>query len=277
MCDCEQKTKRFVSDCEIVEQVEIGSGVFRSILKDPNIAAASLPGQFVNVKTAEGFDPLLRRPFSVHAVDPENGTFALLYDVVGRGTKLLKAMHKGDVVSIVGPLGSAFDIGNDPNAYHVLVAGGCGAAPIHFLSDYICRKHGCSNVTVLVGAKAKDAVLCYREFTAHGVEVQTATEDGSFGFQGLVTELLESHLKTLEGTIRVYSCGPMAMMKEVARICKDMRVGCCQLSLETVMACGMGVCMGCVVKTHSKNKDGWSYSRVCTDGPVFNAEEINWE
>lgn len=276
MCNCEIKTKRFVSDCEIVEQVEVSSGIFRSVLKEPNIAAASRPGQFVNVKTASGLDPLLRRPFSVHAVDPDKGTFSLLYDVVGRGTQLLKAMHKGDVVSVVGPLGSAFDIGDDPNAHHVLVAGGCGAAPIHFLSDYICRKHGCSNVTVLVGAKTGDSVLCYREFAAQGVEAQAATEDGSFGFHGLVTELLVSHLQAPEKT-RVYSCGPMAMMKEVTRICRDMQVSCCQLSLETVMACGMGVCMGCVIKTLSKGSDGWTYSRVCTDGPVFNAEEIDWE
>lgn len=282
MCDYEPKTKRFITDCEIIEQVEISSGIFRSVLKEQNIATVSRPGQFVNVQTAAGYDPLLRRPFSVHAVDPDKGTFSLLYDVVGRGTKLLKAMHKGDIVSVIGPLGSAFDIGDDPSVSHVLVAGGCGTAPIHFLSDYICRNHGCSNVTVLVGAKAGDGVLCYREFVAHGVNVEVATEDGSFGFHGLVTDLLASCLSDKFSTstgIRVYSCGPMAMMREVARICREMKVGCCQLSLETAMACGMGVCMGCAVKTRSvSGKDGeWTYSRACTEGPVFNAEELVWE
>jgi len=187
-------TKRVIASCEIIEQTQVAPHVFRSVLVEPTVAREARPGQFVNVRVCDCYDPLLRRPFSVHAVNPERGTFSLLYDVVGRGTTLLMAMHQGDRVSIVGPLGRPFDAGNDPEARHILVAGGCGAAPIHFLSDWICRQHGCEKVTVLVGAKTGEGILCEREFVAHGVSVEVATEDGSFGFRGLVTDLLEARL-----------------------------------------------------------------------------------
>jgi dihydroorotate dehydrogenase electron transfer subunit len=270
--------RRVVTDCEIIEQIEIAPRIFRSVLVEPTIARESKPGQFVNVRVSESYDPLLRRPFSIHAVNPERGTFSLLYDVVGRGTKLLMAMDVGDKVSVVGPLGSSFDVGEDPKAKHILVAGGCGAAPIHFLSDWICKKHGCDKVTVLVGAKTEEAVLCEREFVAHGVKVEIATEDGSYGFKGLVTELLQTYLSMPD--IRVYSCGPTPMLRAVAKIVEAYNVASCQVSLESAMACGLGVCMGCVTKACSGYDDDckdWRYSRVCTDGPVYDAKELVWE
>jgi dihydroorotate dehydrogenase electron transfer subunit len=293
-----EKTNRVLTDCEIIEQIEIAPHVFRSVLVEPTIARESKPGQFVNVRVCESYDPLLRRPFSIHAVNPQRGTFSLLYDVVGRGTKLLMEMNVGEKVSIVGPLGRSFDVGEDPNAKHILVAGGCGAAPIHFLSDYICQKHGCGQVTVLVGAKVGEGVLCHAEFVAHGVKVDVATEDGSFGFKGLVTELLDSHLRQSEirnpkSEIRVYSCGPMPMMRAVAKVCEQHRIDSSQVSLERTMACGLGVCMGCVTKTrdcqcHSERSEESvpnpkseirdpKWSRVCSDGPVYDAKELVWE
>jgi dihydroorotate dehydrogenase electron transfer subunit len=279
------KSKRVIADCEIIEQVEIAPRVFRSVLREPTIARESRPGQFVNVRVSAGNDPLLRRPFSVHAVDAENGTFSLLYDVVGRGTKLLMDMKVGDHVSIVGPLGSSFDVGTDHDAKHILVAGGCGAAPIHFLSDWICKEHGCGQATVLVGAKTGAALLCEREFVAHGVKVEVATDDGSYGFKGLVTDLLRAHLKVSNTqhptpNTRVYSCGPMPMMRAVAKVAFEHGVQSCQLSLESAMACGLGVCMGCVVKgceEHDGTCEDWFYTRVCTEGPVYDAKELTWE
>jgi dihydroorotate dehydrogenase electron transfer subunit len=277
-----EQTQRIIADCEIIEQTEIAPHVFRSVLVEPTIARASRPGQFLNVRVADSYDPLLRRPFSVHAVDPDKGTFSLLYDVVGRGTKLLMGMHEGDRVNVVGPLGTYFDVGESHEARHILVAGGCGAAPIHFLSDWICRTHGCGQVTVLVGAKTGNAVLCQREFVAHGVKVEVATEDGSFGFNGLVTGLLDDQLKSREMGVetRVYSCGPMPMMHAVAQVCRERKLDSVQVSLESAMACGVGVCMGCVVKgcnTHDTECKEWHYSRVCTDGPVYDARELRWE
>ncbi len=277
-----EQTNKIIADCEIIEQTEIAPHVFRSVLVEPTIARTSRPGQFVNVRVAEGYDPLLRRPFSVHAVDPEAGTFSLLYDVVGRGTRLLMDMKVGDTVNLVGPLGSSFEIGESASARHILVAGGCGAAPIHFLSDSICQTHGCGQATVLVGAKTGTALLCEREFVTHGVNVELATEDGSYGYKGLITELLDQKLKARNREIetRVYSCGPIPMMRAVAKVCHERGIESIQVSLESAMACGVGVCMGCVVKgceSHDGACDDWQYNRVCTEGPVFDARGLMWE
>lgn len=273
---------RVLADCQILEKEEVAPGVIRIALANEVIARNAQPGQFVNVRVMDSSDPLLRRPFSVYACNPERGTFSLLFDVVGRGTKLLSRHDVGDAVSVVGPLGRGFDIGGSADALHLLVAGGCGAAPLHFLSDAICRRWGCEKATVLVGARSGDAVLCEREFRGHGAAVGISTDDGSYGYHGLITELLQQHLNSVfAGTeVRVYSCGPMPMMREVCRIAKTSQVTSCQLSLETSMACGLGVCMGCVIKGCTDNDQSrceWQYRRVCTEGPVFYAEELVWE
>lgn len=293
-----------VYECEILEQNEISPNVFRTLLTGEEIARESVAGQFVNVQVCKCTDPLLRRPFSVHAVYPDRGVFSLLYVVVGRGTKLLRQIQPGTKVSVVGPLGRGFDFGDSPDVQHIVVAGGCGAAPLHFLCDALCARWGCEKVTVLAGGRSKDAVLCENEFRAHGVEVGVATDDASYGHPGFVTELLQAQLQNPElivGNARVYSCGPHAMLKEVARICREAGIKSCQVSLENNMACGLGVCMGCVQKvrvessklkvesgegcacgphpnpSHPGEGAGWLYKRVCTDGPVFEAEDVIWE
>jgi dihydroorotate dehydrogenase electron transfer subunit len=273
-----------VYDCEIIDQTRIAPEVYRTRLIGPEIAREAVAGQFVNVQVSATTDPLLRRPFSVHAVNPEEGTFSLLYVVVGRGTELLKHIPTGEKVSVVGPLGRGFDLGDSP-ATHIIVAGGCGAAPLHFLCDALCAKWGCESVTVLTGAQTKNAVLCEAEFRSHGVEVGVSTDDATYGHGGFVTQLLEEQLRNTKYEIRntrVYSCGPHPMMREVARICREAGVSSCQLSLENNMACGLGVCMGCVQKIVNSEQGtgyspGWHYERVCTDGPVFDAEDIVWE
>ena len=298
-----------IYDCRIIDQSEVSPGVFRTRLAGPEVAREAVAGQFVNVQVARTTDPLLRRPFSVHATYPYDGVFSLLYVVVGRGTELLRHIPAGEKVSVVGPLGRGFDLGDSPDAEHVVVAGGCGAAPLHFLCDALCKKWGCEKVKVLAGGRSKDAVLCEAEFRAHGVEVGVATDDASYGHGGFVTQLLEQHLSEGIGNreqgigreVRVYSCGPHPMMREVARICREAGVASCQVSLENNMACGLGVCMGCVQKVvdskqctvdsregssppgtdncelSTVNLPSWHYERVCKDGPVFDAEEIIWE
>ena len=298
-----------IYECKVIDQREVTPGVFRTRLEGPKIAREAVAGQFVNVQVSRTTDPLLRRPFSIHAVYPDEGIFSLLYVVVGRGTRLLQHVPAGETISVVGPLGRGFDLGDAPDAEHIVVAGGCGAAPLHFLCDALCAKYGCEKVTVLTGGRSKDAVLCEAEFRSHGVEVGVATDDASYGYGGFVTELLQRHLKSPspggegrgEGAnrlTRVYSCGPHLMMREVARICREAGVSSCQVSLENNMACGMGVCMGCVQKVVNSRQyavdsgegtvpsgtdncqlstDNWHYERVCKDGPVFNAEDIVWE
>lgn len=280
-----------VYECEILAQSKIGPNVVRTLLKGPEIARQAQPGQFVNVRVAPTTDPLLRRPFSVHATYPDEGVYSLLYVLRGKGTALLHKAGLGDSVSVVGPLGKPFDLGDSPEAEHIVVAGGCGAAPLHFLCDALCRKWDRKQVTVLAGAQSKDAVLCEAEFKSYDVDVRISTDDGSYGYHGYVTDLLEAYLAERcslslrsgnNPPIRVYSCGPQEMLKEVARISRKYGVSSCQVSLENVMACGVGVCMGCVQKVrdgdHSNgSENGFHYERVCTDGPVFEAEKVVWE
>jgi dihydroorotate dehydrogenase electron transfer subunit len=274
-----------VYECEVVAQSEVAPGVGRTLVACPEIARQAQPGQFVNVRVGHTTDPLLRRPFSVHAAYPTEGVFSLLYVIVGRGTELLRKFQPGEKISMVGPLGRPFDLGDSPDAEHLIVAGGCGAAPLHFLCDVLCAKWGCERITVLAGAQHRDALLCEAEFRAHGVSVGVSTDDGSYGHKGLVTDLLRDHLALYNPSdtrLRVYSCGPHSMMQEVARICADAGVRECQVSLENNMACGFGVCTGCVQKIRGAAKGDnsgrdWHYERVCVDGPVFNAEDIIWE
>lgn len=294
-----------IYECKIIDQREVAPGVFRARLDGPEVARQAVAGQFVNVQVCRTTDPLLRRPFSIHAVYPDQGVFSLLYVIVGRGTGLFRQIPPGEYVSVVGPLGRGFDLGDCPDAEHIVVAGGCGAAPLHFLCDALCARYGCEKVTVLAGGRSKDAVLCETEFRSHGVEVGIATDDGSYGHGGFVTQLLEQRLTVANAQhptpiTRVYSCGPHLMMREVARICREAGVSSCQVSLENNMACGMGVCMGCVQRVvnsrqcavnsgegtvpsptdncqPSTDDSGWHYERVCKDGPVFNVEDIIWE
>jgi len=277
-----------VYDSEIIAQTEIGPGVYRTLLKGPEIARESQPGQFLNVRVSECLDPLLRRPFSVHAAYPDQGVYSLLYVVRGRGTRLLQAMQPGTRVSVVGPLGRPFDLGDSPEDEHIIVAGGCGAAPLHFLCDELCKKWDCSRVTVLAGAQSKDALLCEAEFRSHGVEVGISTDDGTYGYHGYVTQLLADHLRLRSSptpntqhptpAVRIYSCGPHPMLHAVAKLGREFGAASCQVSLENNMACGMGVCMGCVQKIRdAAAPEGWRYERVCKDGPVWEAEDVIWE
>ena len=272
-----------VYDCRIIAQTEVAPGVIRTLLSGPEIANESQPGQFVNVRVARTTDPLLRRPFSVHAVYPDEGIYSLLYVMVGRGTKLLNEVQPGESVSVVGPLGKPFDLGDSPDAEHIVVAGGCGAAPMHLLCDALCKQWDCRKVTVLAGAQSEDAVLCEAEFRSHGVEVGISTDDGSYGYAGFVTDLLKKRLEERDTSrpVRVYSCGPHAMMRKVASISAEADAS-CQVSLENHMSCGFGVCMGCVQKIKGpvdgdESGRDWHHERVCADGPVFNAEDIIWD
>lgn len=275
-----------IYECKIIGQSEVAPGVMWTLLEGPEIAKGSRAGQFVNAQVARTTDPLLRRPFSIHAVYPDEGVFSLLYVLVGRGTALMREMASGTSISIVGPLGNGFDLGDDPEARHIVVAGGCGAAPLHFLCDALCAKYGCEKVSVLSGGRSRDAVLCESEFRAHGVDVGISTDDGSYGYRGFVTQLLEETLDSLDpisrSRARVYSCGPHAMMREVYRVSGGAGVASCQVSLENNMACGLGVCTGCVQKIrgamrNDKSGHDWHHECVCKDGPVFNAEEVVWE
>lgn len=219
---------------------------------------AARPGQFLQVRVSETFDPLLRRPLSIH--DSEGKEVRLLYRVAGRGTRLLAEKRPGDNLDVLGPLGNGFP--GMPGEDAVLVAGGLGVAPLYFLARRLSEAG--KQVDFLLGAKHAGDVYIPEKLTGFVRQLLVATEDGSRGTRGLVTDLLAG-LK--QDSVTVFCCGPLGMMKEVTRL--SARQGWkTYVSLEAHMACGVGACQGCVVMTEQ------GYRRVCADGPVFSGEEV---
>lgn len=261
---------RFDMYSRISWQKEVGPDTFLLRLHVPEIAGSAKPGQFVMIKSCgeEEHDPLLRRPFSIHRVDAEDEAIEILYRVTGRGTRLMAVQEEGSFLKVLGPLGMGFGIRE--RKIPILVGGGLGIAPLLFLADFLREEKG----IVVLGAITRGQLFRLGAFAGTGLDVIIATEDGSFGNRGLVTEVLDRLLRRLEGDARknitVFSCGPMPMLSAVARLCGGYDVE-CQVSLEAFMACGLGLCLGCAVKARAGG-----YLHVCKEGPVFSSRQIDW-
>ena len=235
--------------------------------RSPELAANTKPGQFVMIQVRPGIDPLLRRPFSVCGIDEES--FMVLYRVVGKGTQIMTSIQPGETLRVLGPLGKGF-LAPDKDSLPVLVAGGIGVAPLFFLAQSL----GARNVAFLMGFRTAQEIINPDYFKGPNCSVSIATDDGTEGHSGFVTELLPSILEGNKGlSVRLFACGPKPMLKKVAE--KAMILGIpCQVSLESAMACGFGVCQGCAVKASPEGSPTYHY--VCQNGPVFNAESIDW-
>jgi dihydroorotate dehydrogenase electron transfer subunit len=218
------------------------------------------------------FDPLLRRAFSIAAINDD--TFDIVYRVEGRGTALLSQQQHGNSIDVLGPLGVPFA---PPAAHSILVGGGVGVPPLAMFAAQHATDTTYS-MTALIGARSKDYLVCIEDLERNGVPVSVATDDGSAGTQGRVTELLEPMLDKLSPDAErplVYTCGPLVMLRAVAKLCAVYNVP-CQVSLEESMPCGVGVCNGCVVPLLHATDDYGAYRRICVDGPVMWAQEIAW-
>lgn len=258
---------------EIISNMEVAPNHFRMEVLSPPDFGVALPGQFVMVKVSDGVVPVLRRPFGIFKTSEKRGSFEILYRRVGEGTRLLADMAPGVELDILGPLGHGFDLelsGDSPS----LVAGGVGIAPLYMLAKELITAG--KRVKVLIGSRGEKDLLAVEELKELGAELLIATEDGSQGYRGYVTGLMEELLKRGEKISAVYACGPAPMLQKVDSISLAHRIA-CQLSLEAIMACGFGVCLGCVVKRCAKDRAaGFVYDRVCCEGPVFNAGEVIW-
>lgn len=252
----------------ILSNSAVRGNYFKALISAGQIAVQAAPGQFINIKVSEAIEPLLRRPVSIHSVHKDK--LGILYEVLGPGTEILSQRKPGELLDVIGPLGNGFSLRttNDKRQTTILVAGGMGVAPLLFLAETI---KGCKFL-VLIGARNKSQVFCEKEFKKLGCGVKIATDDGSYGFKGKVTDLLSSILRTAHGIrhTALYACGPRPMLKEVSRLSREYKIS-AQISLEEHMACGIGACLGCVVNTNN------GYQRVCKDGPVFDAKSIIWD
>jgi dihydroorotate dehydrogenase electron transfer subunit len=241
--------------------------------KAPPIAANALPGQFVHVLISQGAGLLLRRPFTIYTA--EGDQISMLYQIIGRGTEALAHLKPGDSLRALGPLGNAFRILEHPNPA-ILVGGGAGIASLMLLAIAL-RKAGILTMG-LVGAMNQARLLSVDDLKALGVETCIATDDGSVGHRGFVTEVLREILENprryaLRRPV-IYACGPDGMLRAVTKIAHDYQTP-AQLAMENRMGCAMGVCLGCVCKVRLPG-GGFEYQRVCTEGPVFDATDIVW-
>ena len=236
----------------------------------PKIAANALPGQFIHVLIPQGSGLLLRRPFTIYTVEGDEIT--MLYQLIGEGTAVLSSFKSGDLIRVLGPLGNTFEmsLASDPA---IIVGGGAGIASLMLLA--VALRNAGVHTLGLVGSMNRARLLSVEDLKAIGVETHIATDDGSIGHHGFVTELLTHILEThkFQNPI-IYACGPDGMLRAVTKIAQDYGIP-TQLAMENRMGCALGVCLGCVCKVQMPG-GGFEYQRVCTEGPVFNAEDIIW-
>ncbi|MCQ6274031.1 dihydroorotate dehydrogenase electron transfer subunit [Bacillus sp. V3B] len=251
--------------CTVVSQGEIADSIYELTLKGELVHQMKEPGQFVHVKVTDSMDPLLRRPISIARIDQKSSEFTMIYRQEGSGTTLLAKKQSGDVVDVLGPLGHGFPIEEThPGETALLVGGGIGVPPLFELSHQLSDK-GVRVIHVL-GFQTKNAIFYESEFATLG-ETYVATADGSYGTKGFVTDVITEKGLSFD---TLYSCGPTPMLKALETNFADKKVF---LSLEERMGCGIGACFACVCHT-ADDKDGHSYKKVCSDGPVFRAGEV---
>jgi dihydroorotate dehydrogenase electron transfer subunit len=264
----------------VVENLRMARATYRIRLAAPEIAQAILPGQFVMLRFPATTDPLLGRPFALYdTVIDERGRATgldIVYLVVGKVTGLLAEAQPGDQLVLWGPLGNRFPL---PSGRVMFVAGGIGQTPFLAYGRELLGGRGyggaaprriAGNVEMLYGVRSAELAAGVDDFRAAGMDVQLASDDGSIGHHGFVTELVAQRPRA----DHLVGCGPEPMLRSLAKLALEMNLP-CHLSLETPMACGIGICFSCV--TRVRTADGWDYRRVCTDGPIFDARALAWE
>ena len=263
-----------VFDARVVSNQEIGSDIRLLRLALPRSLEGFKAGVFLHLKVDPGPLPLFRRAYSL--LSARGNEVELLYKVTGAGTRLLARREPGDTISVVGPLGNSFTPPVDGEAA-VMVAGGVGLPPMLRWTENLCEAGLARDRQVLLyGARQAGELVLRDRVEATGVRVEYATDDGSFGYHGRVTDLLaqEQIAARAHGrTLRYYACGPAAMLAACALFTQRTGVP-GELALETPMPCGSGVCLGCIVPC--RNGDEVVYKRTCVDGPVFDAREVVW-
>ncbi|MBN2073016.1 MAG: dihydroorotate dehydrogenase electron transfer subunit [Actinobacteria bacterium] len=258
---------------EILSNQQYGPGIFKMELFSPYIVRNVMAGQFVNIRCApnDGTDPLLRRPFSVFDIEERFNVFSVLYMVKGKGTGYMSSLRKGDTVDLAGPMGSGIDL-NTGSKDILLIGGGMGIAPLNLIAKMALARG--KNVFIMAGFRDSSLLRWERDLVRMEVKYRIFSEDGKWGEKGLVSEYIfegDRFYKKHE----IYVCGPVEMLKIIQEKLGRYQISATAL-LEEKMACGIGVCMGCVVKIRGKN-GSFSYKRVCREGPAFELSEVVFE
>jgi dihydroorotate dehydrogenase electron transfer subunit len=253
---------KFIEDLKIIGNKRLNNDFFVLELAGNNKIPEFKPGQFAQVKVDGSPDTFLRRPISIHDVDYEKNSFKILIQIVGKGTEKLSHLKNGETLNLIYPLGNSFSLPGD-NEKVLLVGGGCGIAPLLFLGKYFSANGSVPDI--LLGFRNSSRIIEFEEYREIG-DVFVTTEDGSMGEKGYVT----SHSVLSERKYdRICCCGPDSMMKALAAYSRKRNI-ICEVSLENLMACGIGACLCCIVDTVKGNLC------TCIDGPIFNVIDLKW-
>jgi len=260
-------SKIVIENAKIIKKSNLGHNNFIIELAPFSKAKTIKPGQFIHVKIPET-NIYFRRAFSVYDINPDKSAISVLFKVFGRGTSLMAKMNKGDCLDVLGPLGNGFTL-PPATSKAILAAGGVGLPPIYFLAKRMLEKgYNPGNISFFYGGASKSDLVDLHRVKRLGLKVYAATDDGSFGHRGLVTEAVKAKMNLSEGGLRFYACGPEGMLKSIDEMATALKIP-GQLSLEAPMPCGVGICLGCILPLR---KGG--YTRVCREGPVYSIGEV---
>jgi len=251
-----------VEVCPVSDVRQVAQGIYVLTFTSPRISSSLRPGQFLNIRVDECTDPLLRRPFSAYRVDGES--VEIIFHVVGRGTRALRNKRSGDVIDVLGPLGTPFGIESPDYDTGVLIGGGLGVAPLPMATASL--KKGGKSVVTFLGARTSSQLA-----GEHLENLHIATDDGSAGYAGTVVQLAAKIIPTIPlRRPKIFSCGPTPMLQAVAEFARTSGIP-CEVSLEGPMGCGIGICQGCPVELAGEEK---KYALMCKDGPTFDIRTI---
>lgn len=270
----------------IEDNVPLARDTYRLRFRCPEIAERLVPGQFLMFRLPGVNDPLLGRPLALYdtVVDAAGLSVGvdIVYLAIGRMTRRLAALASGDPLEVWGPLGNGFS--PEPTSHLLMVAGGIGQTPFVALArEYLgLRSYGgparqaarAEKITLCYGARSKEYLAGVEDFRQMGVDVRISTDDGSEGYHGLVTDLIRPAYEENAKPCRVVCCGPEPMMEATSHVARELGLP-CQVSLESPMACGIGICFSCVAKIRDATGE-WDYRRTCVEGPIFDADRVEF-
>ena len=257
------------SFAKLVKKEQLKSDIFKYSVEAPDIVKDAKQGQFIEIRVSDNVEPFLRRPISIHNMNKENGILEFIFQVKGKGTKILSEKVEGDLIDLIGPLGhGTFEYNNFQNI--AIIGGGIGVFPLYELAKN--AKNDGKNVNIYLGFRSKDFVVLEDDFKELANKLVLTTDDGSYSEKGFAIDFLKKDVE--DGKINcIFACGPLPMLKAVRNYAIEKNIP-CQISLEEKMGCGLGVCLGCAVKTAESSSEKPEYVHVCKAGPVFEAKDV---
>lgn len=258
-------------NAKLVKKEEIAKEIFKFSVDAKEITDIAKPGHFIEIRVTDQVEPFLRRPISIYNIDKENGILEFIFQVKGKGTKILAKKEIGENIDIIGPIGNG-TFKFEKFEKMAVIGGGIGVFPLYELNKQ--AKAAKKQVNTYLGFRNKDFVVLEDEFKNVSDKLIITTDDGSYSYKGFAIDFLKKDIE--EGKIdSIYACGPLPMLRAVRELAIEKNIP-CQVSLEEKMGCGLGVCLGCAVKTAKSPKEAPEYWHVCKGGPVFEAKEVEF-